>query len=339
MKTPIWLQIKYAKLFGQQRINLWEIKNNSPFLGNGRCPVCGDSTKNQTKKRFYVFEKQGSLGCSCHNCGFGSSIENLLKSYDEYLYRQLITERFSETSLVIETDEPKKTKPKILTDEWKNCLVPVHAAPKAIRYLENRMIPRKTWSRLYFTENLKHTYVDICDTLNIDVDSSKKIPEFEGIFFPFLDSNKKLAFSTLRNLDPTSNLRYVTIEFSPSYKIFGSECVDTSKPIRVLEGPIDSLCCNNAVAVGDASLDRASQVFDKENLVLIPDNESRAPVQLKRIEGFINNGYNVVIFPDHIKQKDLNEMLKAGLDVESIIELNTFKGLAAKLRFKDWKKL
>lgn len=339
MKTPIWIQIKYAKLFGQSKVPLWVIKNHSPFLGNGRCPICGDSKTNKSKKRFYIFEKGDSLGCNCHNCGYSASIESLLKQHDEYLYRQLITERFSNTDLSFEKkEEPKQLKSTPFGD-WQSCLVPVSTSPAATKYLTKRAIPRAQWNRLFYTKNMKHSYVDICASLNIEVDQSKKIPEFEGIFFPFLDKEKNLVFSTLRNIDETSTLRYITIEYFPSYKIFGLEKINEKNKIRVVEGPIDSLCCSNCVATSDASLDRAVQVFEKENLILIPDNEPRAPVQLKRIEGFINRGFSIVLFPDHIKQKDLNEMLKAGLDVESIIELNTFCGLEAKLRFKNWKKI
>lgn len=338
MKTPLWLQIKYAKMYGQRQRN-WTIKNNTPFLGNFSCPICGDSSSNKTKKRFYIFEKGGSLGCICHNCGYSASLEQLLKFNDDYLYRQLITERFSEFSVeekpVIKVQEKKI----IVNDDWKECLIPAQLAPKAIAYLSKRCIPKKSWNRLYYTGNLKHSYLDICSAIGIEADPEKKIPEFAGIFFPFLDKEKHLTFSTLRNLDEKSKLRYVTIEFAPSIKLFGMESIDEKNKIRVVEGPIDSLCCSNAIATGDAALDRAAKIFPKENLILIPDNESRAPVQLKRIDKFIREGFSVVIFPRQIKYKDLNDMVRAGLKVDSIIEEFTFSGLEAKLRFNTWKQI
>jgi hypothetical protein len=52
--------------------------------------------------------------------------------------------------------------------------------------------------------------------------------------------------------------------------------------------------------------------------------------------------YNVVIWPDNIQGKDINEMIVSGMssgEIESIISSNTFKGLKAQTRFTFWKKL
>ena len=54
---------------------------------------------------------------------------------------------------------------------------------------------------------------------------------------------------------------------------------------------------------------------------------------------FIEDGESVVIWPDTVKEKDINDMVLAGLDVENIINYNTFNGLEAKLRFTKWKKI
>jgi len=51
--------------------------------------------------------------------------------------------------------------------------------------------------------------------------------------------------------------------------------VDSTKKIYVTEGPIDSLFLANAVATADANLSNAGNYYDKENLVLVFDNEPR----------------------------------------------------------------
>lgn len=334
MKTPIWIAINYAKLY-MGKLERFDIRNYSPFLAVARCPHCNDSQKNKTKTRFYCYEKDGTIGLFCHNCGHSSSLEKELREFDGYLYQQLLTDRFADSVETRRTEEPKRQQKRILNDSWKDCLVPVGFSPAA-NYLKARKVPQNQWKRLYYTPNLKHTYVNICDAMNIEVDTSKKIPEFECVFIPFLDEKGSLTFSTSRNMDSTSNLRYVTLEFQPSYKIFGIEQIDRNSTIYVTEGPLDSLFINNAVAVGDAALDRAGQVLPKDKLVLIPDNESRAPVQLKRISSFIDKGFSIVIWPKHILHKDINDMAKAGLNVKEIVELNTYQGLSAKLAFKNW---
>ena len=74
------------------------------------------------------------------------------------------------------------------------------------------------------------------------------------------------------------------------------------------------------------------------NVVYIYDNEPRNPQITKRISGHINNGDSVVIWPDNIKFKDINDMVMGGLSVQNLVESNVYTGLSAKLKFNEWKK-
>jgi hypothetical protein len=56
----------------------------------------------------------------------------------------------------------------------------------------------------------------------------------------------------------------------------------------------------------------------------------------------IKSGHNVVIWPDKIEAKDINEMVQSGLspdEIQSIISSNTFNGLEAQTKFVFWKKV
>jgi hypothetical protein len=46
-----------------------------------------------------------------------------------------------------------------------------------------------------------------------------------------------------------------------------------------------------------------------------------------------------VIWPSFIKEKDINDMILSGLNVQNMIESNTYSGLEAKLKFTTWKKI
>jgi len=62
---------------------------------------------------------------------------------------------------------------------------------------------------------------------------------------------------------------------------------------------------------------------------------------LKQIEKTIDLGYNVVLWPDDIKEKDINDMILAGRtkeEVQSIINKNSYQGNMAKIRFVTWRK-
>ena len=71
----------------------------------------------------------------------------------------------------------------------------------------------------------------------------------------------------------------------------------------------------------------------------IYDNEPRNREIVSRIERTIDNGGRVVILPESIDDKDINDMVMSGLDVQSVIESNTYSGLEAKLKFNLWKKI
>ena len=63
---------------------------------------------------------------------------------------------------------------------------------------------------------------------------------------------------------------------------------------------------------------------------------------MKILEKNINIGYNVVLWPDSVVGKDINEMILSGKTVEEIVDMikeNTFSGLEAIARFSSWKKV
>ena len=53
-------------------------------------------------------------------------------------------------------------------------------------------------------------------------------------------------------------------------------------------------------------------------------------------------GYSMVLWPDEIKEKDINDMIMSGMSVEklkTIIENNTYQGNMALLKFTNWRKI
>jgi hypothetical protein len=77
------------------------------------------------------------------------------------------------------------------------------------------------------------------------------------------------------------------------------------------------------------------------SITLVYDNEPRNKDIVKQIEKSIDRGYNVCLFPDSVKGKDVNEMIQNGLtsdEIKTIIDNNTFSGLSAKLKFTHWKR-
>ena len=133
--------------------------------------------------------------------------------------------------------------------------------------------------------------------------------------------------------------KYITIVLdSQKEKIYGLNRVDWKKTVYVVEGPIDSLFLNNCIATAQSDLRLKNR---KDNIVLVPDNEPRNEQIVKQIENFIDNNYSVVLWPESVKEKDINEMILSGKtksDIQHLIEQNTFNGISAKLKFTNWRK-
>ena len=132
--------------------------------------------------------------------------------------------------------------------------------------------------------------------------------------------------------------KYLTIKFDDKPKIFGLDRVDLSRRFYVVEGPIDSLFVDNCIAVAGADFDHLP--FSGEGMTIVMDNEPRSREIIKRMENLIDNHHALVIWPDTITQKDINDMVLAGhKDVQEIINNNTFSGLTAKAKLSAWKRI
>ena len=113
--------------------------------------------------------------------------------------------------------------------------------------------------------------------------------------------------------------------------------IDKNKPLFAVEGPIDSLFLDNCVAVAGADFNKLPLDY-----TIIFDNERRNRELLKQIEKTIDNGYKVVLWPDDIKEKDINDMILSGKTKQEIkltIEENTYQGNMAKMRLTTWRKV
>jgi hypothetical protein len=134
------------------------------------------------------------------------------------------------------------------------------------------------------------------------------------------------------------SVKYITVMINDDApKIYGLDNIRTDAPVYVTEGPFDSTFVRNAIAMCGADADVGK--WGISNPVWIYDNEPRNREIVNRIERTISTGDSVVIWPSNIIDKDINDMVMSGLDVQTVIESNTYSGLEAKLKFTTWKKI
>ena len=331
-----YLDDKYLGLISPR---LEKFKKIRAGVYNFRCPYCGDSQKHKNKARGYIYQNKADYNFKCHNCGMTRSFTYFLKDRDQPLYDEYIMERYKEglTGKGTVTPEPKFTFPqpkfrkKDICDELTK-ISELNTTHRAKKYLINRGINEDTLSKLYYCPNFKewtNKHKKIFDNTNHDD---------QRIIIPLRHSDGQLFGYQGRSLDPTSKMRYITVmldEDAP--KLYGLEKINTQKSIYILEGPFDSLFVENSIAMCGSDVDIRS--FGWSDYIWVFDNEPRNREIVSRIERCINRGDKVVIWPSHIQEKDVNEMILAKYDICTILESSVYSELTAKLKLNLWKKV
>ena len=318
-----------SKYIGLVSSRLQKFKRVKTDLYNFRCPICGDSQKNKNKTRGYLYRVKNNTNFKCHNCGASMSFNNFLRDIDTTLHKQYTLEKFKEghtgKNFVVEAPKLEFKKPVFK----KSINLPKASSnPVAAEYLRNRKIdPDKFYYADKFME-WTNTQKQTFDTINRDE---------ARIVIPMYDKTKNLIGFQGRALGK-SFTKYITVmldEESP--KIYGLDSVDEKLPIYVVEGPFDSTFISNSVALCGSDGDMG--YFEGSDVVLVYDNEPRNREIVNRIGKCISKGQSVVIWPNGILEKDINDMVIAGHDVMSMVKLNTHSGLQAKIKFNNWKKI
>ena len=310
-------------------------------LYNFRCPLCGDSQKNKTKSRGYVYRKKNDYFYMCHNCGASTSFYNFLDKVDPTLIKEYALERYKNgdnnksNHKTPDFEDFKTEKPTFKKSLDLPSIDSLPEAHFAKVYVQQRRIPETFLSQLYYAED----FAAFIQSLGIQKELSK---EDKRLVIPFYDQEKNLVAIQGRALGE-SKLRYITIKLhEDNHKFFGLDRIDEDKMIYVVEGPIDSMFLDNAVATADSNLESITSIYDKSKVTLVFDNEPRNKEIVKKIDEAIEKHYNVVIWPEMIESKDINDMIMDGFspdEIQDIISKYTFVNLRAKAELVNWKKV
>jgi hypothetical protein len=328
-----------SKYIGLVSVRLQKFAKKKVGLYNFRCPYCGDSSTSKNKARGYLYQVRSDYNFKCHNCGVCRSFPYFLKDQDPLLYDEYVMERYRDglTGKGTVVEEPKfefkkpEFKQKTILSEL-DTIDALNTSHPAKQYLINRKVPEKNLKQLYFCPDFKKwTNKHLKVFSNTDLDD-------ERIIIPLKDLTGNLFGYQGRSLNPKSKLRYITVmldESSP--KVFGLDFINQNQKIYVTEGPFDSLFLNNSIAMCGADVSLKS--FGFSDVVYVLDNEPRNLQIVNRLSKLIDNEEQVVIYPKEVNEKDLNEMVLSGRDVQRVVECNTYSGLEAKLKLLEWKKV
>jgi predicted RNA-binding Zn-ribbon protein involved in translation (DUF1610 family) len=318
-----------SKFIGLLSSRLEKFKRVKQGLYNFRCPVCGDSQKNKSKARGYIYAVKSNANFKCHNCGASMSLNSFIKKLDTTLHKQYTLEKFKEGHAGgrnFVTDEPKFVfeKPKFV----QRIVLPLCSEVEVARtYLQNRKIDP---TKFYFAEN----FDEFVRTFK-GVDYSYMGKE-SRIIIPLYYKKNLIGFQG-RSVKP-NKIKYITVMLNnDAPKIYGLDTITTKSPIYIVEGPFDSTFVENSVAMCGSDVDIGS--FDWSNYIWVLDNEPRNREIVNRVSKLIDRGHKVVIWRNDVVEKDINDMVIAGHNVQDLLRLNTYSGLEAKLKFNLWKKV
>ena len=315
------------------RLTLFTKKKADLF--NFRCPYCGDSQKRKNKARGYLFKIKNDFVYKCHNCGVGRTFSNFLKDQDTFLHDQYVMEKFKDgrTGKGTTVPNPKfNFKAPVFRKNGINLekISDLNTSHPAREYLEKRGI--KDLDYFYYCPKFKAWTNEQKKTFdNCRQDSPR-------IIIPFRDKDGKLFGYQGRSLAPTAKMRYITIMLDEDKpKIFGQDRINYEEPVYIVEGPFDSTFIQNSVAMAGSDVD--IRTFGWRNYIWVYDNEPRNREIVTRISKSVDRGDKVVIWPKNILQKDINDMILAGHDVQKVVESNVYQKLEANLKLNDWKKV
>jgi len=210
-------------------------------------------------------------------------------------------------------------------------LAPDHPAK---RYVVSRKIPSNRHYELFYTDNFQKLANKFKPNKFDSV--AKRDPR---IVIPFISRDGELIAFQGRAIGNSAQ-RYIMIVVdydAPRY--YGFNRVDLTKTVYILEGPIDSMFVDNAIAYGTLQTTASLDHFPKTDFVFVFDNQYRNKDVRRHMKRIIKSNYKIVLLPNKMAGKDINEMILTGTnqqDIMALLEKYTFRGLGALTNFKFW---
>ena len=275
-----------------------------------RCPLCGDSKKSITKKRFHISYNNGTPVYNCFNCNDGGSFISLYMRLKGLSYQEAYQELF------------KYDSNKIIKKLSKSTLIKQKSKLKPIinyNHILDNCIKTEQKGIIY------NRYNKILQ----DFITSRKIPHtiklyicFTGYFkdriiIPIYDENDDIIFFQGRCIKPKQEPKYLMPNTEKSHIIYNKPNFDKNESIIVTEGLIDAFMIGNqgttclGSSITDIFLDELYKLTDKD-VVICLDNDEAGKVSLKKLlkESKYRNKLKFFVYPSQFQtHKDLNEII------------------------------
>lgn len=318
------IDVRYFKLaVGESRI-----KHETPTDITVRCPICGDSKKSRNKARMHLYIRNGKAlvncfnECSCTNKTVYKFLKdyypNLLENYKQETFGNRIKEikelDFS-GGVGFELIDAPEEKPKTLFDLSQY----FEKSERVYDYIESRGLD---WSPA-----LGEVYLGKKITLN---GKFYNIDDF--IVIPLYCGDKWYGFYS-RSM---KEHRFQTFIIDEGFKLWNFYNIDKTKTIYVFEGIFDALSVYNSGITNVVACLGATpplSLLDGLDVVFCFDNDRTG--YLNSIK-YLKKGFKVLCYPENIKEKDMNDILKTGVDIKDLILNNQVSGILGEIKIKKF---
>lgn len=307
---------------------------------NCRCPFCGDSAKNKTAARGYIYTNTDKPNFHCFNQGCHRSFDQFLQEVAPDLYQMYLFDLVksgarrrgkSSTSHAAPAVDRHKTS-KLLVQKGLLRIDQLDPDHDAVCYVRDRLIPEYQWKKLWYLESMAQ------------LDPNIEHPSRHRLAIPIQDRHYHLIAVTCRALDSTSKLRYLTHTFVPNTpQVFGIEDVDIGQKVIAVEGPLDSLFLPNTVAAAGTAMEKIKLILPMADIVYVLDNQPRHPDVVTKMRKLLEQGLTLFIPPQGLQGKDINQMVLNRevtiQDLSWLISQNAYSGLMGLSQWSRWKKV
>jgi len=268
---------------------------------NFACPYCGDSAKDNFKKRGNVYKKGWNF--HCFNCKTHTSFEEFLKDFGKTIksneiiyvrnrreiYKIRDSKKIIDNSYFFNIDKLKKyaIDKNLILKKYKLIPIEHREANWAKRYLISRH--QFNFDLFAWDPNLKRLFIlnliDENKVLGIQVRNFKNEPKYVTHTLEMIYKHIGLEYEHIENFKDINKLSF----------LFGLNTTNFSLPIIVTEGPLDSFLLNNAMSI--CGIDNEFP-FEVANLRWMYDRDDDG---IKKSMKKIINGEYVFLWKKYIK--------------------------------------
>ena len=318
--------------------NCKRVKHSKHEVYNFECPICNEGKSSGKKRRGYYFVKEGYF--HCQNCQRSWSPSDWIMSVERISFKELMKEAGEHDNTFNEiinkhTDVPIKKNQHSLPYDSINLSDPVQLqyyrdkkeVQDCLKYIQDRKLNTAI-------NRPKTFFISLADRIHRN-----------RLCIPFYDLMGKIVYYQTRALyQKDADIAKYLSKKDADKTLYGINNISSSlEYIFLFEGPIDSMFCQNGVAVCGLTLSSIQQEqLDKYRLfnkIWVLDNQLDNPDVLEKYSELIDKGETIFFWPKEFESyKDSNEVCVAtnkNYIPPKFYITNALSGMKAKLKLKE----